>query len=277
MSVIEILGLSGYTRTGSRQEYDQSNGESTVVTYQGPVSNIETLYAASKLDIQDGTVDKASKSVEDGLGVLELSYADGNENDDDPNTVLNNTIWELVGQDLYKSIRSYNGDVSIANGDPLDSEAFNKDADQADLEQARLYFETAGVEGSIGVAEPAATYIQLLYRGTDQYLRSSAILRSTLTVSRRSLVTASWTGVDRAWKLSGDAASGGPDLNVGQAALIGAIETMAEADGTLKQWLKRAPQLTMSGRKSYTIIQEWWFARAWSANLYAGDQVDGNP
>jgi hypothetical protein len=267
MSVIQILGANNYTLVGTRKEYDQESGESTVTTYQGPIDKIDELYAETRNDVIDGLYDKVTTGKKDGMGQLEISVSDsGDAAEEDTNTV-----WELVGQDIYKNIRSYNGDVTS-------SEAFNKDTNQTDLENTRLFFETAGQEGvDPGDDEPQATYLQLLMRGTDQYVRSIAVLRSRITVSRRSQITCDWTGVDRAWRLTGDSASGGPNLNLGQAALLGQISSMPEADDTKKQWLKRAPSLTMTGSKSYTMTQEWWFARAWSENLYDGDAADGNP
>ena len=260
---VEIIGLDGYTQVGTRKEYTQDLGLSTVISYEGPIAKIDALLASSILSVQDGTVDKVTANKSDGVGVLELSYADGDSAQDDPNTVQNNTIWELTGQDLYKNLRSYDGAIS-------GTQAFNADATQALLENARLYFETATKEGTLPSGEPYATYYALLLRGVDQYVRSAAVLRSTITVSRRSLVAGKWNGVDRAWKL--DAEEGSPNLDtVGQGAIIGSISEMPEADATAKQWLKRAPQITMASRKSYTISQEWWYARAWSANLYGGD------
>ena len=260
-----ILGLNGYTKKSTRKEYTQDTGLSTVVSYEGPIAKIDELLASSILSVQDGTIDKVTSGKSDGLGVLELSYADGDASQSDPNTVQNNTIWELVGQDLYKNLQSFDGAVS-------GSQAFNVDANQALLENARLYFETATKEGTIPTGEPYATYYKLLLRGVDQYVRSAAVLRSTINVSRRSLVAGRWVGVDRAWKLNSE--DGSPDLDtVGQGAIIGSISEMPEADATKKQWLKRAPQITMASKRSYTITQEWWYARAWSANLYGGDLV----
>jgi hypothetical protein len=276
MSLFRIIGLNDYTQTSTRREYTQELGQTTVTTYKGPPDPISDLYDASVLSVQNGEIDAVSTNVENGEGVLEIKVADGNEDGDDPNTIANNTIWELIGQDIFKNIRSYPGDVA-------DSKAFNTDSLQDEMEDVRLYFETAQQEGTapaIGSAEEV--YYNLLLRGTDQYVRSTAVLRTTLTVSRRSLLSLNWVGVDRAWKLNGDgdAESGSPDLNqTGQGALIGQISLLPGFDGDKKQWLKRAPQLTQSGRRNYTMTQEWWYAEAWSTNLYGGtvDATGGNP
>lgn len=264
-----VLGLDGYTQVGTRREYTQDLGLSTVISYEGPIDKIDALFASSVLSVQAGNVDKVTTSKKDGLGVVELSYADGDASQDDPNTIQNNTIWELIGQDLYKNLRSYGGEVS-------GSQAFNAAADQSALENVRLYFETAKTQGTVPSGEPQETYYKLLMRGTDQYVRSAAVLRSSITVSRRSLVAGKWIGVDRAWTLDGQ--TGSPNLDtVGQGAIIGAISEMEEADAAKKQWLKRAPQITMSSKRSYSITQEWWYARDWSHNLYDGDDLTTNP
>jgi hypothetical protein len=52
---------------------------------------------------------------------------------------------------------------------------------------------------------------------------------------------------------------------------------MADYAEAKKQWLKRAPQLVRSGKRKDRLVYEWWFARRWSHELYAGDDEDGNP
>jgi hypothetical protein len=82
--------------------------------------------------------------------------------------------------------------------------------------------------------------------------------------------------VDKAWKLMGEA--GSPNLRQsGDAQVIGALSGMADYAEAKKQWLKRAPQLVRSGKRKYRLVYEWWFARRWSHELYAGDNEDGNP
>jgi len=271
MSILAIIGLNGYTKTSTRKEFTQEASETTIETYEGPIAKVDELYAESTASVLSGEIDKVTDVSSNGKGVLELHYSGGSGSTSaDPTDTFANTIWELVPQDIYKNIRSYNGDVA-------GSFAFNKDADQEGLEAVRLFFETAGKDGTFPVNGTQVAYYNLLTRGTDQYVRTIAVLRSRLTVSKSSLLTADWTGVDRAWRLTGDSASGGPDLNVGQATIIGQIESMPEADNNLKQWLKRGPGITMNGNQSFTMTQEWWFAKAWSHNQYDGDDVDGNP
>jgi len=269
MSIFRVIGLNDYTKVSTRREYTQESGQTTVTTYKGPPDPINDLYESSLAAVQNGEIDSVTTSVENGEGILEIRVADGDEDGNDPNTVFNNTIWELIGQDIFKNLRSYPGDVS-------GSVAFNGDSDQDDLEETRLYFETAQTEGSAPSGEPSETYYKLLLRGTDQYVRSTAVLRTTITVSRRSQITLDWNGVDRAWKIDGQ--TGSPDLDqTGQGALIGQIINLPGYNAEKKQWLKRAPQLTQTGRRNYTITQEWWYANRWSNNLYGGDSETDNP
>jgi len=272
MSIFRVIGLNDYTKVATRREYTQESGQTTITTYKGPPDPINDLYDSSLAAVQNGEIDSVTTSVENGEGILEIKVADGDQDGNDPNTIQNNTIWELIGQDIFKNLRSYPGAPDISGAVP-----FNLDADQDEMESARLYFETAQQDGDPpSGGSNAEVYYNLLLRGTDQYIRSTAVLRTTITVSRRSLITLDWKGVDRAWKIDGE--DGSPNLDqTGQGALIGQITQLPGYDATKKQWLKRAPQLTQTGRRNYTVAQEWWFAEYWSRNLYGGDAGTDNP
>jgi hypothetical protein len=122
---------------------------------------------------------------------------------------------------------------------------------------------------------PDKYYRMLMERGVTQYVRSTIVLRRTITCGRRSNIKASWAGVDRAWKLAGQ--TGSPNLKRStQGALIGVIEDHPDFDIDGFQWLKKAPQVQEVGRRRYNITYEWWFAKSWSYVLYGGEGIATN-
>ena len=270
LSIIRVIGENNYTLASSQKSYSQESGETTREMYEGPIEKINDLYTTSIGEVKDGILDSADKSISNGKGQLTIVYvADDGDGGEQPDEVINE-IWELVGQDFIKPLRSYGGEVNKANGDDIDSKKFNEDADQAVLEETKTYYEY-GSNAKHGIApagEPQETYYKFLLRQQSEYLRSAAILRRTVQVSRRSELRSSWAKVDRAIKLNETGFS-----SAGQGALIGAINGMPEQDGTKKQWLKRAPQITQVGKGRYSMVQEWIYAAGWSANMYDGSQA----
>ena len=53
--------------------------------------------------------------------------------------------------------------------------------------------------------------------------------------------------------------------------VIGQIAAMPNASATKKQWLTRAPTVCKVSKREFEIVQDLWFAEAWSESLYAGD------
>lgn len=258
MSFPEIIGFDGYTLTKQRKGWSKSNGETQILTYKGPKDKIDDYYESI---INADSVDSIDMDIDGGMGILEITVVDL-DGSGGPVTGENNDVWELVGQDLFRNVRAH--------------ETFNQDANQADLEEVREAIEKADKAFAVPAADPEQTYYKLLLRGNDEYVRTSAILRRTINVGPRTLVTAAWEGVDQAWKMNGE--EGSPNLRTtGDAQIIGAVNSMPDADATKKQWLKRAPQIRGIGNRRYSLIYEWWFARRWSEVLYGGDEEDGNP
>jgi len=255
MSVESILGLNDYTLVRTSKGWDKDKGSSISREYHGPIEKIDNLYESLIGDISIDTIDRTTQM---GKGVLIITAAD----DENPNNPEENDLWEVVGQDLYKDLRSH--------------QTYNQDADQADLEEVRRAIETVDLNFAEPANEPEKSYHKLLLRGVDQYVRTTAILQRSIQAGPRSLLKASWTGVDKAWKISGE--DGSPNLRTtGDAAIIGYLQEMPEYDENKKQWLKRAPQLRQVGKRRFALVYQWWYARRWSHSLYDGDNEDGNP
>ena len=255
-----ILGDNAFTQVATRVGWDKQFGWTTTKEFEGPRAKTDA-YANNYVNKPE--VARVEKDIRNGKGVVTVTWVD----DDGGlgialSTFLDNDVWEVIGQDLFKDIRAH--------------QTFNQDNDQAALEEVREAVEKANKNFAVPANDPEKTYYKLLLRGVKEFVRSSAILRRTVVVGPNSLEVANWTGVDKAWKLRGE--SGSPDLRTtGDAKIIGVISSMDEYDSTKKQWLKRAPQVTQLSRRQFRITIEWWFARRWSHALYAGDNENGNP
>ena len=253
-----IIGLNGVVRVSRKKRWTAARGHHYVEVWRGPIVKVEEYYEslqnAQGIDALDFD-DAQGKPV----GTLTVTRADDDGTGQGSNEELN-TQWELVGQDLYKDIRAH--------------ETFNQDADQVNLELCREHVERAiAAELPEGIAgEPFETYTKLLRRGTNQFLRSVAVLRKTIIVGPDNVIVPTWDGVDRAWKLDNEAGSPEPPN-----ALIGDIVSLPEGNNLKKQWLKRAPNRTQISELDWRISQEWWYAARWSYALYVGDDEDGNP
>ena len=258
-SAARILGANNYTQVGESRVWSRDQGWTTVKEYEGPKDKIRTLINSL---VDDPAIDGLSENKRRGKGSLDVTYVDDDGSGGGGTTEQQNETWQLIGQDLCKNIRAHT--------------TFNKDANQNDLENTRVFYESGGGRGIRVGSEPSVTYFALLRRGVSEYVRTAIILRKTITAGPRSLLRASWTGVDRAWKLDGE--PGSPNLaTAGEAAIIGALSEMDDFDNEKKQWLKRGPTVSPTGRRRYNISAEWWFARRWSETLYSGENEDGNP
>lgn len=263
MSIFNILGLNGYTKVGERKAWNRDSGRTTIFDYEGPREPTDVFMESL---VNDPAVDGLQFGSIGGVGTLSVTYVDDDGTGGGTTTPQDNELWEFIGQDLFKSIKAHPTFNTTSPAGVQDT-----------LEAARLYFRTAQQQGSAPSGAPATTYYELLLRGTDEYVRSAAILRQTLLVGARSTTQANWEGVDRAWKF--DSEPGSPDMpTAGQQVIIGSVESMDDFFPSLRQWLKRAPTITQAGRRRFRIQTEWWFARNWSEVLYSGTNINGeNP
>lgn len=251
-----IVGLDDLTLISTDKGWNRGTGETRIEVWEGPITKINERFELLK---NTPDIDKIQKSTVDGKGRLNITIV--NSGDEVPGSnFADNAVWELIGQDLYKGLRAH--------------QTFSVAADQSKLEDTRKFYEEGlgGVGPHDSDGAPFTTYLNLLRRGTEEFVRSVAILRQSLVVGSRSTEKADWENVDRAVTLSGTGLDG-----TGAQAIIGAIDTMPEANSGKKQWLKRAPQLRTSGDRRFTIVLEFWYAKEWSKVLYEGDEGDDNP
>ena len=263
-----LTGSTVAVRTSKGRLWSIEGGESLTETWEGSRAAISAKYIA----LQGAAgVDHLDVKNNGGKATLTVYYADSDTaGGGGIATAEQNTVWELVPQDMFKDIRQYGGGLA-------GTQAFNGDGAgvQEEFERLQKLWKQGKLAAEV-VADPFLTYQKLLLRNVTQYVRTAAILRSTIRIGRNSDLAAGWTGVDQAWKLDGEAGSPSPS-GFGSGAIIGAIGLMAEADATKKQWLKRAPTARPLGRGRFNIGQDWWYAARWSRNQYLGDAEAGNP
>jgi len=248
---VDVIGTEDTTRTSTTKTWSRRDGEQESKVIAGERSAAETTYEGFKGNTDTDTL---VLRTEGGKGVVEVTLAQ-----DDQTPALND-IWELLGREVLKDIRTH--------------QDYNQSADQDEMDLAR----TAVLEGrgaiisTSGWSSESVDYLGLLLRGTSQYVRSQPILRRSVRTSDRGILDIAWDGVDRAWKLNNETGSPNPPAD-----LVGDISAMPEADGSKKQWLKKAPQKRQVTRTLYEVVFEYHFARRWSNSLYAGDAETDNP
>lgn len=263
MSVI-VHGFTGATLVDTTHGWATETGEYISYVYEGSKGAIDAAFTTAK---SSGSWDRVEKRIDGGKGSLVCtvsadSFSGGWPVDPDP-------VWEVIGQDLFRDLRSFGGGTAAGI-------VFNAAADQEKLEEVRQAIERAEWVGPLMVADPATTYAKLLLRGVGEFVRSTAILRSTTVVNARTAAKGSWTGVDRAWSLTGGGGAPNPP-GTGSSGIIGSVSDMPDYESGMKQWLKRAPQIRSLDRGRFQIVQEWWFAKRWSYVLYEGDNEADNP
>lgn len=277
-----IYGYNDFTLQSKTRTWTPDKGYGWTYVYGGPLDKADAFFESKVADI---TSDSVTLDTQDGMGVITVTVID-DDGQGNPQNSEDNDLWEIVGQDCYKDLMTFRG-LREGNGWKQPWISFTRDGfddsgntDELNKVQTACATIRKGIEEgtpeiytiNAGWSDysPQVYYKRLMERGVTEYVRSTIVLRRTITAGRRSAIKASWAGVDRAWKLDGE--EGSPNLKRnGQAALIGVIEDHPEYSPDLKQWLKKAPQIQEIGKRRYSITYEWWFALSWSSVLYAGD------
>jgi len=260
MAVADIFGSTGMTKVNTGIVYTIENGLSTVETYEGPTNDADALEDEFRQQVNEGSLLTYRRRNTSGFVQIMAFYP--TDADGENAATVENETWNLIPQDLEKPLRAYDGAIPS-------TQAFNLDAHQKALEKVRQAWERA--EDYTPAAEPMITYQKLLFRHVTSYIRTAVILRNVVKIAANNAeISASWENVDRALTLE-DTGFDATDAN--NAAILGSINTMPEADASLKQWLKRGPQMQPLGNNKYSLMQDYWFARGWSANMYAGSEA----
>ena len=198
-----IIGTNGMTLVDTSKGWSRDSGPTISYRYEGPIAKADILYTSY---LNNDAIDNVTISRAGGVGVVVVTVEDDTGGGAPFVTEETNDVWEVVGQDLFKSIRLH--------------ETFNQNANQADMEEVRQAVMRADPAFPRPAANPERVYYDLLVRGVDEYIRSTCILRKTVECGSRTPIRASWAGVDKAWKLMGE--EGSPNLRQsGDAQVIG--------------------------------------------------------
>ena len=252
MAVAVGAGETGMRFIGRRKRWSRERGDYYTDAYRGLLADAEDFYNTYR---QSDLADEVSFDQSKGVATVELTLQDDVPGGGGQATIPLNEYWEVMPMEVYKPLRSH--------------ETFTLAADQTKLEAVRMAWEMS--RPHTPAAGAATTYQNLLHRFVEEYVRSQFVLTQTIEVGRRSQLSASWEGVDRAQKIN---VAPGPEP---PRAIIGAIDDHPDYDADKKQFLKKAPMIRQIDRGKYSIQASWWFARRWSATLYEGDVEAANP
>jgi len=224
-----IIGSTAAVAQGTKRNWTFATGETSTHEWRGKASSVYSMYLLKKAQ---GNIigDTDSLDYDPGRGCARLVQrivADGP------------VIYELYTNDLYKDIRTHATFAAL-------TAAQRKDVYAA-------YDSGAGVGASASWTSTMTDLYTFLTLGTEQYLLAQYVLRSTQTVSLRSSVRASYTGVNTVQEPPNT-----PAANV----IIGNLPA--------GEWLKKGPMVRQYGARKWQIIQEFWHATTWSTILCAG-------
>ena len=259
MADVVVIGSEEVTLVSRKRRFDRNLGNHYEEVYEGPTSAVEAAYNLGTLDPAVDTIDfEVTKGVSRYTKIIQDDDGSGTGQ----TTEELNSYWEVFGADLYTSILAHQTfSVNATSQDKLDFQDYRGKVAKTDV-----------TVDSSTLSSPVKEYVDLLNMGTDEYLRTQIILQKTVPLGRRSIIQASWAGIDQAHVLATDDPGPNPTSEI-----IGLITGHPDYISGAKQWLKRAPQISQVEKGRYNIVYNWRFARRWSKTLYGGDDVDGNP
>lgn len=252
-----VIGDPAATRVSRVRTYDVNKGLGYEERWEGTPAVVEEKFNQVRLDT---AIDTARYESVGGVGVLTQIILDDDGIGGGQTTEEQNSFWEVLPMDLYKPLKNH--------------EFFSENTtslQDAELEKYRGLVEMAKDFSVDGLGEPTKTFVQIFRKGTDEYLRTQVVLQKTVPLGRRSVIAASWAGIDRAHVLN--TADPGPNP---PSEIIGIITALPDYISGAKQWLKRGPHISQITNARYTITYTWFFARRWSKLLFGGDNVKGN-
>ena len=249
MANLDVFGETGPTRVSRKYKRRDENNVTYIEVWEGPVGSLLGLFDASSSSSSWDDVDLDSTKGKDTLTLTRTiaspeesggSGIDGNTPDSTAEDLLER--WELLGQDLLVDLRSHPDFADDLTEVVLAEEA---------IRQGNGAFTSA--------TQAVQDYYDLRKKGVAQYLRSAAILQRTITTREPGGIVIGWSGVDRAGSLP----LGVPPL------IVSSIGALPDGGGT-SQWLRRAPQVSVTVGGGRRLVDQWMFAREWSAVLYGG-------
>lgn len=235
---LDIIGSQAAIQQGSRKTWDFNTGEREIRSWKGVNTAIANLYALYKAVAGNmPELDSLDLDMGRGIGTLVASLTED----------ASQAVYELFANDIYKPIEQHK--YFAISGTPLTAtqivnvrRAISLGKTEAEVSAAPWSFATKQLE-----------LWQLYAKGTVECVVRQYVLRETYIVSKRSQLTASYTGVETVQD---------PPNAKAVNQILGNIPT--------QEWLKRTPVVRTLGKIRWSIMQEWWGADAWSAVMYGG-------
>lgn len=246
MGILAVIGNTGAIQQRVGTDWTYNTGQSTQRVFKGVYAAVETLFNSYKAVAGfTPSIDSLQLNYERGLGTLTVSLVE-----DGP------VQYELTSNQVTYPIETH---PYFATTSPLTSAEVHAVQTAIKLGINQNPYQTvngtplaAPFDGSAFTAKQQKLY-DFFSRGVEYYYSSAYVLRSTQIVSKRSTVTASFTGVNTVVTP--------PDTQAVNT-LIGALPS--------GEWLKQSPNVRMYGNQKWQIVQEWWWAPKWSTILYSG-------
>lgn len=224
-----------------RREWSESVGWQTVRTWIVPADDRAALEQEL---IADGAI-KVS-SVDDGAtSFVSGTYPDARDGSQ-PSTDPQNEIWELLGGDLNKDIRTHKNIAPTSDSESKDINA--------------AFEAVAAGTAKVSTWGTRAGYaFDLLSKGTTEYVTTVFVLRHTVKCASTDGYTASMANLNRVVAL--------PSYPTALFNLSGL--KIPDDSSKSVEWLKKPPTVTYLGGGKYAVTQEYWGA-LWSSILYGG-------
>lgn len=265
-------GITGLVELPSIVNWDPRVGSTLQRRYRGTRAECELGAASLRAQKTRYSIEQPESG---GYAVLNV-FASVDE-EADPSEPLSSE-WELVGEDLEKSIWMHPKWLSIAaklregkNNESWwvsyfrsqiealargESKFTDREGVQFELSQSSILSDVDAIAG-LTPAETAqlALLISDVCDGVDSWPISRYVLRHSRIVAANTTIRMKYTGVGKMYST----------------AKLGRTEDIDQVIlGTLPSgyWLKRTPTLRVAGSAKYQIIQEWWHADDYSKFLY---------
>lgn len=267
-----FFGITGLVELPSVSQWDPKTGDTLQRRYRGTRGECEIASLVVRADRKRYSIEQPDY---DGFAIL--SVFQSAEDGADPAVPLSSE-WELIGEDLEKSIWVHPKWLSIASKlrDGKDGESWwvayfrgqiealargeskftDREGTEFALSRADIISDVDAIAGLNSTQEKnLGQLIDDLCDGVESWPISRYVLRHTEIVAANTTIRLSYA-------------------NVGKIFSTAKLTRTEDIDqvilGTLPNgwWLKRTPTLRASGSSKYQITQEWWHADDYSRFLY---------
>lgn len=244
MPHLDTIGSTAATAQGVKYGWSYREGETEYSGFIGPVAAVLAIYNAYKVTVGGlPQYDKLDFENDGGLATLRCERHAGFSGN--ASLLEAEALWELLPNEVLKPIETM---LYFTTTDD-DGAAVTA----ADLANIRRYYSRAQDPTAAPlIADKALELYKYLLWGMEECYDSSYSLRRTYTVSGRTTLAATYTGVNTV--------EAPPNISTANT-LIGVLPS--------GEWLKKGPVVRSLPRRKWHVQQEWWWAKQW-AKVYGG-------